>query len=236
MQLHQIPAHYDRAAPAYDRLTDLVFGRLLGIETHRRTAIDRLGSLEGATVLDLGCGTGRNFPLLVPRVGPRGRVIGLDYSAGMLEQARRRLVSHGRSNVDLVRADAAGFHMAPGSVDAVVSVWCLGIVHDLEAALTRTLEALRPGGRLAIVDFGRARPDRGLLRWLYPIYSALLQRAGIDTAEDLDDARLRARWRRGRELLRGQLRDYEEGTYLRGLGLVISGRKPPASGGGPENR
>jgi len=223
MQLEEVPRNYDWAAPWYDLATDLVFSRFLGTEKYREDTIDRLGDLEGACVLDIGCGTGRNFPLLVPRVGRRGRVIALDYSEGMLDRARARVDVHGWRNVELLRGDAAELDGIPEPVDAVVSIWCLGIVHDLEAALRRAVDVLRPGGRIAIMDFGRSRPDHGPLRWLYPLCRFVLERTGIDSAEDLDDSRLRARWERGRRILRMRLDDYREETYLQDTGLILSG-------------
>lgn len=135
MQLKEVSENYDRAAPAYDRMTDFAFGRLLGIEKHRNSTIDLLGDLQGATVLDIGCGTGRNFPYLMSRIGPGGRLIGVDYSEGMLARARQRVERQGWNNVELMRTDAATLEGVPGPVDAVVSVWCLGIVHDLDGAL-----------------------------------------------------------------------------------------------------
>jgi ubiquinone/menaquinone biosynthesis C-methylase UbiE len=226
MELEQVTYNYDRAASWYDAGADWIFSRLLGIERYRETTIGLLGDLEGATVLDVGCGTGRNFPLLAPRVGPRGRVIGIDYSEGMLGRARARIDGGGWRNVEVRRGDAVKLDVISEPVDAVVSVWCLGIVHDLEAALHRAIDVLRPGGRIAIMDFGRSRPDRGVLHWLYPFYALLLRRSGIDSPEDLDDSRLRARWERGRDFLRARLDRYEERTYLQGSGLILSGARP----------
>lgn len=228
MRLTDVGRNYDWAAPRYDRWTDLVFGRLLGVERYRERTIDLLGPLQGATVLDIGCGTGRNFPILAPRVGADGQIIGLDYSEGMLAQARERVEAHGWGNVEVVRGDAARLEGVPENVDAVVSIWCLGIVYDLEAALQRALDVLRPGGRIAIMDFTRARPDRGPLHWLYPFYSFVLTRGGIDSPEDLDDAALQQRWERGRRLLYEGLAGVHEETYLYGGGLIIAGEKPLA--------
>jgi ubiquinone/menaquinone biosynthesis C-methylase UbiE len=229
MQLTDVTRNYDWAAPRYDRWTDLICGRLLGVEAYRARTIDLLGDVRDATVLDIGCGTGRNFPLLVPRVGAGGRIVGLDYAAGMLAQARRRIDRHGWSNVELMRSDAARLAGVPETVDAIVSVWCLGIVYDLEAALCRALEVLKPGGQLAIMDFDRVRPDHGPLYWLYPLYRAALLRTGIDSREDMDDGALQRRWGRGRELLRDRLTSVHEETYLGGGGFILAGQTPRAS-------
>lgn len=226
MQLEDVARNYDRASRYYDRLTDIVFGHILGLEKYRSRTIELLGDVDGATVLDVGCGTGRNFAHLVPRVGERGRVVGLDFAEGMLEQARWRVERMGWQNVSLVQGDAVTLEGVPEPFGAVTSAWCYGIVYDLEAALRRALDVLMPGGRIAIMDFDRARPERGPLRWLYPGYSRLLQWAGIDTAEDLDDARLQAKWRRGRDVLRSRLSDVHEERYLSGTGIILAGTLP----------
>ena len=58
----------------------------------RRKAVGRLGLHGGETVLEVGCGTGRNLPLLCEAVGADGRVVGVDASGGMLERARDLVV------------------------------------------------------------------------------------------------------------------------------------------------
>jgi ubiquinone/menaquinone biosynthesis C-methylase UbiE len=226
MKLSEVSKNYDGAARYYDRLTDIVFGRILRLERYRSHTIDLLGNLDGATVLDIGCGTGRNFPLLVEKVGEHGKIIGVDYSEGMLEQARKRIQAEGWKNIKLVRDDAAHLDGVSGPVDAVTAMWCLGIVHDLEAALDRSVELLRPGGSLSIMDFRKSRPESGLLRWLFPYYSIALREACIDSAEDLDNAMLEAKWARGKEVLKARLVSLREEHYLNGVGLIIAARKP----------
>ena len=229
MKLETVSTNYDRLAPYYDRVTDLVFHRLLGFGRYREAMIERLGDVAGATVLDIGCGTGNNWPHLVPRVGPSGRVIGVDYSSGMLERARQRIDDAGWSNVELVRDDAATLSGIDVQADATLSAWCLGIVHDLPAALARLVELTRPGGRIAILDFARSRRDRGPRRLLDPIYRRLLTATGIDSPEDVDDEALRERWRTGRAVLAARLPDLVEERHFGEAGLLLHGTRPPAS-------
>jgi len=144
----------------------------------------------------------------------------------MLGQARRRIQAKGWRNIELVRDDAARLDGVSGPVDAVTAIWCLGIVYDLEAALNRIMDLMRPGGSLSIMDFGKSRPDHGLLRWLFPFYSIALQRAGIDSAEDLDNAELEAKWARGKDVLNARLGSMNKEHYLNGTGLIIAARKP----------
>lgn len=231
MRLEDVVRQYDSASRHYDRFMDVVFGRLLDVERLRERVIASIGDVDGGTVVDVGCGTGRNLPLLVQRVGERGRVVGIDCSEGMLEQARRRVEQHGWRNVELVRGDAVTLEQIREPVDAVVSVWCYGTVYDLDAALIRGIDVLRPGGRIAIMTFTRAGPERGPLRWLYPFYRFAVRCAGIDPANDFDNAALEAKWRRGRNVLRARLAEMQEESYLHGTGLIIAGRKAsgPAS-------
>ena len=226
MRLSQVERQYDLAAKHYDRFSDVVFGKLLRIERYRERTLELLGDVRGATVLDVGCGTGRNFPWLAPRVGSEGRIIGLDYSKGMLSEARKRVEEEGWDNVELVRGDATQLDGIDEPVDALVSIWCYGIVHDLDAALNRAVDVLKPGGTLAIQVFARSQADRGPLRWLYPLYSGALRSTRMNGAEDLDDERVQEKWRRGRELLRARLGELHEEHYLQGMGLILASRKP----------
>ena len=227
MRLEDVES-YDRAAKHYDTWTDFIFGRVLKLGQLREHTLDLLGDLDGKVVVDIGCGTGNNFPSLVRRVGVNGLILGVDYSKGMLAVAQARIERNGWSNVELRRDDAATLATIDGPVDAVVSVWTMGIVHDLDAALDRAVDVLQPGNRIAIMDFDRARPDHGWLRWLYPAYSRLLRWAGIDAREDLDDARLRAKWQRGRATLARRIGPISEERYLGGVGVILSGTAPKA--------
>ncbi|MEQ8483924.1 MAG: class I SAM-dependent methyltransferase [Pseudomonadales bacterium] len=226
MQLEDVRRNYDSAAVYYDVATDLVFHRLLGLHRWRRRLIARLELSPGATVLDVGCGTGNNFPLIEQAIGSGGRIIGVDYSSGMLGRARDRCRRAGWTNVTLVQGDAARLERVTDNVDATVSAWCLGIVHDLPQALRRFTEVTRSGGRIAVLDFDRAQADRGPLRHLYPVYCRILIGAGIDSPEDLEDDRLRARWESGRKYLRDHLEEMREERYLWEMGLLISGSNP----------
>ncbi|MCL4865691.1 MAG: methyltransferase domain-containing protein [Gemmatimonadales bacterium] len=109
----EIRGRYQRLAPNYDR--SLILLRLCGFreQHYRREAVRALALRPGATVVDLGCGTGRNLPLLTSAVGPKGRVIGVDLTSAMLRAAERRIRAHQWTNVELVEADAAVYEFPP---------------------------------------------------------------------------------------------------------------------------
>jgi demethylmenaquinone methyltransferase/2-methoxy-6-polyprenyl-1,4-benzoquinol methylase len=123
----------------------------------RKRAVDCLGLRAGGCVLEVGCGTGRNFPLLQKVVGPDGRIYGVDLSAGMLRQARRLCRREQWRNVILIEGDAADY-VAPDLIDSALFSFSYNTMHHHFAVLRRTWERLRPGGRLVIVD-AKVPPD-----------------------------------------------------------------------------
>ena len=95
---------YQNWAKVYDWLTPIY---LLGNEKRlRRETIDSLHLQPGQTVLDIACGTGRNFPLILERIGAGGRLVGVDYTPAMLARARARVEREGWKNVELIQVDA----------------------------------------------------------------------------------------------------------------------------------
>ncbi|MHB1273106.1 MAG: methyltransferase domain-containing protein [Rhodanobacter sp.] len=130
-------------------------------------------ALDGTTVLDLGCGSGRDAYLLSKLVGERGHVIGVDMTAQQLKVAERhrdfhaKAFGHARSNVtfhlgDL--ADLAALGIADASVDVVVSNCVLNLVPDKRRAFAEILRVLKPGGELYFSDvYSDRRLPRELL-------------------------------------------------------------------------
>ena len=120
-------------------------------QAQRRRAVQALQLRPGATVVDLACGTGQNFPLIEQAIGLDGRIIGVDLTDAMLAQAQRRIEHNGWSNVSLVQADAADYTF-PAELDAILSTYALSHVPDCGAVIVRGAEALAPGGRWVALD------------------------------------------------------------------------------------
>ena len=125
----------------------------------RKKAISRLELKAGASVLEVGCGTGRNLALLVEAVGPGGKVYGVDVSDGMLEEAGSLCERAGWPQVTLIRADAADYSL-PEPVDGVIFSLSYAVIPRHREALRQAWTQLRPGGCVVIMD---ARLRHGLV-------------------------------------------------------------------------
>lgn len=147
--LETVVARYNRAAPWYR------FGEftILLAPGFRRRAVQRLRLMPGQRVLEVGCGTGRNLHLLREAVGPSGRVIGVDVTPGMLAEAQRLVSRHGWANVDLLHQDASRLSL-DRPVDVAYFSLSYSVMPDRESALDAAWGAVRPGGRLVIMDAG----------------------------------------------------------------------------------
>jgi SAM-dependent methyltransferase len=111
-------------------------------------AIQALAPAEGWAVLDVGCGTGKTTIELARRVGPRGRVVGVDLSRTLLGMAREAASSTGVTNATFVQADAQDL-AADHGFDAVYSRFGVMFFPDPAAAFAVLRGCVRPGGRLA---------------------------------------------------------------------------------------
>lgn len=127
-------------------------------------------ALEGCTVLDLGCGTGRDCFMLSKLVGPNGQVIGLDMTEEQLAVARqyqdyhREAFGHPDSNIRFLSGyieDLQGAGIKDNSVDAVVSNCVINLSPDKAQVFSEILRVLKPGGELYFSDVftNRRVPD-----------------------------------------------------------------------------
>jgi ubiquinone/menaquinone biosynthesis C-methylase UbiE len=130
---------YGAMAASYDH-------RTLGGQYFRRLTVTRLAPLPGEVILDVGCGTGLNFAPILARIGPAGRLIGIELSPKMLDRARARVRKEGWTNIELVQADIAEVEVSGMAHGALMCG-----VHDVmrsPPALENVLRHLHPGARI----------------------------------------------------------------------------------------
>ncbi|MBL4687152.1 MAG: methyltransferase domain-containing protein [Nannocystaceae bacterium] len=196
-------AWYDLFASFYDLMLDGVYRR------HRAQAATALQLVPGMTVVDVGCGTGASFDALVAAVGPTGRVIGIDASAGMLRKAARRAQRNGWDNIELVEIKVDDPEATKqtlrtlGEVDRVLCFLSLSVIEGWAAVLTEWFRRMTPRGRLVIADVHNAKP--GLYgRYVQVVSQATLTRKSWEPLEAMaSDFELA--WQPSSWMLGGQL-------------------------------
>jgi len=142
---------YRKRAVNYDFTANLYY--LFGYRewAYRKRAIQKLKLKPGDTVLEIACGTGLNFPLYQQYIGSSGRIIGVDITDAMLEQAQKRVTKAGWENVTLVNQDASSFQ-PDSKVDAVISTYAFSLIPDPQQVLVKIEKMLVPNGMLTLLD------------------------------------------------------------------------------------
>ena len=172
----RIAGMFDAIAPRYDLLNHVLSA---GLDRRwRARAIHELELPAAASLLDLCTGTG---DLAVTAVAgrPDAQVIGIDFAGRMLRLAREKVHRLGLTrSIRLVRGDATRIPLADGSCDAVTIGFGIRNVADPAAALTDIARVLKPGGRLAILEFGEPRVPgiRTLYAWYFRYVLPLIGR------------------------------------------------------------
>ena len=130
---------YRNWAKVYEWLTPIY---LLGNEKHlRKKTIASLHLQPGQTVLDVACGTGRNFPLILEKIGSTGKLVGVDYTSDMLARAKERVECEGWKNVELIQADAARIELGR-TFYAALSTLAISVIRITAAHWTGCLPTL----------------------------------------------------------------------------------------------
>jgi arsenite methyltransferase len=148
----------------------------------------------GQTVLDLGSGGGIDVLLSARRVGPTGKVYGLDMTDDMLALARENQRKAGATNVEFLKGTIEAIPLPGESVDVVISNCVINLASDKNAVLREAFRVLKPGGRFAVSDVvirGEMPPEirRSLELWAGCVAGALQDEeyiAGLNAAGFID--------------------------------------------------
>jgi S-adenosylmethionine-diacylgycerolhomoserine-N-methlytransferase len=165
----RLEGFYAGQADAYDRFREkLLHGR--------DELLKALPLVPGGTLIEFGCGTGRNIHAIGDRLATLESATGIDLCPSLLHVGRRRAAELGWKNVRLIEADACTWK-PDQPVDVVVFAYALTMIPDWRAALRNAIACLRPGGTLAVVDFtvidpavaalGGCVPQSAPVRWAW---------------------------------------------------------------------
>jgi ubiquinone/menaquinone biosynthesis C-methylase UbiE len=130
--------------------------------------IDRAGVQAGMRIVDVGCGCGATTIAFAQKVGPGGRVLGVDISAPML--ARARQIAPAGLPSDFVLADATVYPFDPASFDLLVSRFGVMFFADPALSFANIRKALRPSGRVAFACWREPRDNPWLMTPLQAVY------------------------------------------------------------------
>jgi demethylmenaquinone methyltransferase/2-methoxy-6-polyprenyl-1,4-benzoquinol methylase len=163
----RIAGMFDAIAPRYDLLNHVLSA---GLDRRwRDIAVDALALGNGARVLDLCTGTG-DLALATVRRASNASVVGVDFAGEMLRLGAAKVHAASLdSRIRLVRGDAASIPVGTSSCDAATIAFGIRNVAEPERALREIARVLRPGGRLAILEFGQPRIPgiRTLYSWYF---------------------------------------------------------------------
>ena len=213
----------------FEELSLVPGGADLGLGCGNPTMVAELG--PGETVLDLGSGAGIDCFLAARRVGPEGRVIGVDMTDEMLHRARENAANAGFENVDFRKGYIEELPVEDATVDVIVSNCVVNLSPDKERVFAESFRVLKPGGRLAISDLVAHRPFSNAERADAKRYSEcitgaetearlldMMQAAGfVETAVDPKSPGVNDRWN-------GDATDAEGAPPV--YSAIIRGRRP----------
>ena len=171
----RVQSMFDRIAKPYDLMNRVM---TIGLDRRwRALAADEAAVGAGAEVVDVCCGTGDLSLELADRVGPAGEIVGVDFSAKMLEVASVKASRDGVSNVRFVSGDALELPLGDDEFAAATCAFGIRNLADPEAGFREMARVVRPGGRVVCLEI--TNPQSGALARFYRVwFDRLVPRIG----------------------------------------------------------
>ncbi len=164
---------------------------------------------KGDRVLVFCCGTGLDFPHILKKIGQEGKIVGVDFSTEMLNQARAKVERHGWDNIELIEADITKpIDQLDGQFDVGACTLGMSIIPDYKAAYKNLIGYIKPQGELVIGDMQLAT---GWLARFNPLTLALAKRYGGSPEGHQNSLDIRATMER--ELTDLRQREFFLGSY-----------------------
>lgn len=159
---------FRRIAPRYDAANTILS---LGLhKAWRRRAVAQAQPPKGGSVLDVATGTGDLAIAFRRAVGKKGRVVGIDFAPEMLQRARAK-ATKAKLTIDFREGDALELGVPDATFDVASIAFGIRNVDDPKRCLEEMARAVRPGGRVVVLEFGQ---PTGLLKWPHRLYSRLV--------------------------------------------------------------
>ena len=178
MQPKICPNYMERLYSFYSPFYDFLFGKLL--EPGRRKAFRFLSARPAQKILEIGIGTGSSLELYPPY----SRIVGIDISPGMIEQAQKKAAAlRNGTEIQLLVMDAANLEFPDNTFDAVIASYVITTVPDPQRVCCEILRVTRPGGQIIAVNHSRCENGRFLGK-MEELLAPLCVRIGFTT--DLD--------------------------------------------------
>ena len=204
---------YDRNARFYDLAVWGYYLVGMPIGKWRRMVVEALELRPGDTVVEVGCGTGLNFDLLQKAVGPKGRIIGIDISEGMLDRARALVRAKGWQNVELTCCSVSDFEF-PDGIGGIMATGVLTYEPEFDRVVERGAKALASGRKWSVLDY---KMPSGWQRVFAPLFVALGSSFGV--SKDLMERHI---W----ESVERHLQNTKMQELYGGFVYIVSGEAP----------
>jgi len=134
---------------------------------YRSILIKNLNLTIGSSVLDMACGTGLNFPLLLEAVGSRGRIVGVDNSEKTLKLAKNRIARQNWNNVSINKMDGPEFN-GEMLFDAALCTFAIEIISPYRETIKTMIDSVKAKGRIGYIGFKYSKNP--LLKMMNPFW------------------------------------------------------------------